>query len=1131
MINNTNKNSGKKPQRQSITQIDAGDDIRLHSGRGRHYLRMILVTFGVIFAGVAIGALGLFFLFQGGVIENDALNNRIERSITTLLGRQYEVRLGPTRVEFKGASLISITSNNVEVLKAGESTPIATIGQVVVGVPPMSLLDGRPKINSITFEASKLDIGQYLPQNNGGIPKDINKSLSQFAQILSQVQLRLSESEIKNIGIKDSLLIGFKPGPRSMGEVSIVEFLLEPGSTGELNMRLEADTGKSMVKAKAVYNLRSNGSATVIMNFDGVDVREWLPDPDDAELAEKFIASNSLVKGQLNLEFNADKTVQQPVLNLVVGKGKLRLGRKGKTSINQLALNFRLFPRLNRLILERSQISVGGLQARIVGGVTPVDPEIGLAGDVDYTLVVEQARVAPSQSGEKVYQASMLFEGEFDRTRKLLSVDQWKMSVVDGDMVGSASLGFDSETPSLVLNGISNGMPLAAVKQYWPIFLATKVRQWVGKNVHGGRITSATVTASIPGGILGRIHRGKRIGEEQLVLDVNVEGVRFDTFGDLPPVRSASGNIKTRGMRTDVALDSGVVYAANGDAINIEKGRFTILDAAERPLNATTTILAKGKLASVAEISNAAPLNIMERLKMAPGQWSGGTELDVVASFPLKKKLQFAEVDWQALVRLKNASSSKPITGRKITRSNVVIDVNPDKAVITGNSTIDGVAGKVLMIEPIGKSSKIKRKRVLNARLNDKDRQKMGLELNPVISGIVDVQMEQNGGQKAAEISVDLKNAVVALPWIGWRKGVGIPAKASFKMINERGVTKISGLKLRGQGFAMNGELVIDKNGVRSANFPTVSLNKQDDLAVRIRRKNNAYTITANGKYFDGRVLVNKLFKQNGVASEQGTTTFALSANIDKVKGFGNRFANNLVLNYSVKKGWLDALNLNTRFGRSQVTTIVAGTTGNTTNFEIRSQNAGSALSFLDLYSRMEDGVMAANLSRRRGEPFRGNVVVKKFVVVDEPKLKKLVSNKQLDEFDRGGRIKKEFNKIQTNRVPFLSAQASIEKGEGYLSMDGSLTGVQIGMTYNGLLYDKNNRMNIGGTFMPAFGISRMVSAIPFVGQILSNGKDSGLIGITYRLSGPVQSPKLVLNPLSIVAPGIFKKAFEPRGG
>jgi hypothetical protein len=334
---------------------------------------------------------------------------------------------------------------------------------------------------------------------------------------------------------------------------------------------------------------------------------------------------------------------------------------------------------------------------------------------------------------------------------------------------------------------------------------------------------------------------------------------------------------------------------------------------------------------------------------------------------------------------------------------------------------------------------------------------------------------------------------------------------------------------LSGEGFSLNGDMVIDKKGVLSADIAKVSLNKDDDLAVRIRRDKGTYTITANGGYFDGRVLVNKMFHKKGIADEQGTATFKLSANIDRVKGFGGHFADKFILHYSVKDGWLDALCVNTRFGQSQLATIEANTEAETTSFIIRSENAGSSLSFLNLYTHMVDGIVVSDLKRKRNEPFFGDVLVENFIVVDEPKLKKLVSNQQLDEYDRGGRIKKEFSKIQTNRVRFLRAESTIDKGQGYLNLNGSLTGVQIGLTYNGTLYDSENRMDMSGTFMPAFGISRIVSAIPFVGQLLSNGKDSGLIGITYRLTGPAESPKIQINPLSVVAPGVFKKVFEPR--
>ena len=240
---------------------------------------------------------------------------------------------------------------------------------------------------------------------------------------------------------------------------------------------------------------------------------------------------------------------------------------------------------------------------------------------------------------------------------------------------------------------------------------------------------------------------------------------------------------------------------------------------------------------------------------MVPGQWSGSSEIDVVAEFPLKKKMQYSEVKWQALVQMRKAASSKLINGRKITQSDVVIDVSPHKAVITGDAVIDGIRGNVLMIEPVGKNSKVKRKRVLKARMNAKDRAKIGLNIAPVITGPVDVVMEQNAGRKAAEISVNLKDAEITLPWIGWRKGVGVPAKATFRMVNAKSVTNVTKLNLQGKGFAMKGNLVFDKNGVRSADIPSISLNKGDDLAVSIKRKKGAFQINATGKSFDAAVL------------------------------------------------------------------------------------------------------------------------------------------------------------------------------------------------------------------------------------------------------------------------------------
>ncbi len=71
--------------------------------------------------------------------------------------------------------------------------------------------------------------------------------------------------------------------------------------------------------------------------------------------------------------------------------------------------------------------------------------------------------------------------------------------------------------------------------------------------------------------------------------------------------------------------------------------------------------------------------------------------------------------------------------------------------------------------------------------------------------------------------------------------------------------------------------------------------------------------------------------------------------------------------------------------------------------------------------------------------------------------------------------------------------------------------------------------MDMTGTFMPAYGINRSSANCRLVGALLGNGRDGGLIGVTYRLKGDVAKPDLHINPLSAIAPGIFRSIFEYR--
>jgi hypothetical protein len=47
------------------------------------------------------------------------------------------------------------------------------------------------------------------------------------------------------------------------------------------------------------------------------------------------------------------------------------------------------------------------------------------------------------------------------------------------------------------------------------------------------------------------------------------------------------------------------------------------------------------------------------------------------------------------------------------------------------------------------------------------------------------------------------------------------------------------------------------------------------------------------------------------------------------------------------------------------------------------------------------------------------------------------------------------------------------------------------------------------------------------IGTLLGNGRDRGLLGITFKVTGSIDKPQLTVNPLSLIAPGVFRQIFE----
>ena len=64
---------------------------------------------------------------------------------------------------------------------------------------------------------------------------------------------------------------------------------------------------------------------------------------------------------------------------------------------------------------------------------------------------------------------------------------------------------------------------------------------------------------------------------------------------------------------------------------------------------------------------------------------------------------------------------------------------------------------------------------------------------------------------------------------------------------------------------------------------------------------------------------------------------------------------------------------------------------------------------------------------------------------------------------------------------------------------------------------------------MPLFGINSVLGIIPLLGDLLVSKPGEGIIGLSYSVSGDADEPKVTINPLSIMTPGIWRRVFEGK--
>jgi hypothetical protein len=462
--------------------------------------------------------------------------------------------------------------------------------------------------------------------------------------------------------------------------------------------------------------------------------------------------------------------------------------------------------------------------------------------------------------------------------------------------------------------------------------------------------------------------------------------------------------------------------------------------------------------------------------------------------------------------------------GHKIGALTGLLSVDNQSAKLSANGTVDDIPAEFAVTEPVDQNSGVKRERVIKATLNNAQRDKLVPGLSDMVDGQIVAELTRIDDKHQA-VTLDLSRAELTVPWIGWSKGSGIGAKAQFEVSNDAGKqTTLSGFQLTGESFGVRGDVQLADGALTTASFSHVQLSPADNYSLSVKRSKGAYEISIGGNAVDMRPIITMMRANNGSAaagSNEGSST-SLRAQVDRVVGFNDEQLSNVALNFSSRGSNIVRADLSaiTGSGQALVSQMSRGDT-----ISVTSGDAGAVARFADLYDNMSAGLLNLKL-KARGTDWVGSLDIRNFQLRNEERLQSLVSTPVGEDGQSlNSAVKKD---IDVSSARFQRGFAALVYRNGALSVaNGVVRGEQIGATFQGKLRDADGNMEMTGTFMPAYGLNRLFGELPLIGAILGNGRDRGLLGITFKLEGAFDKPRLTINPLSLIAPGVFRQIFE----
>lgn len=796
----------------------------------------------------------------------------------------------------------------------------------------------------------------------------------------------------------------------------------------------------------------------------------------------------------------------------------------------------------NRIIVQPSTVRWGRSKITVSGAFNAQKDDKGKTSRWNYNLKADEAFLAADEFQVPPIAADELTAtGWVGPAAKVVTVDRLLLREGDAEVQLSGKIVNAGDTsPAMEIRGSISPMPAEIFKQFWPKFVAAGAREWAGENVSGGRVLGGTVDITIgPGEIDQVIDHGAEYAQT-VNFDMNLADLQMNYVDGMPPVVVPEASLHLRGARFYADIPQGTVNLASGEQIALFNGRYEVADLRPDVDTGVITFAGDGGLSAVLQLLDNEPLNFMQDLGKDPTSFGGRVRGEFAVTIPLRKGVEMSELGLNGKAQITDVVAANVVGDLDIQGGTYEVAVTDKALMLEGDVVVKEIPARITIQRLFGEPEATQPPIRLSAALDAEARNKLGLGINDMVTGVLPVTVSiKDPKAERPELSVeaDLTNTQMVVAGVGWTKPSGHLATMNFDIDEGQGdTTVLNNLTIRGdKDINIDGWVALNSDlGLKSFHFSDFSFNALTHVEIGGEKgEDGILRVKARGPSYDGKQLFRSLFSAGQLAEgASGTPADGLDidmdAQIDNVVGYYGTTLQQFSGNMQKRDGNLVALNVEGQLNGKEPLSVKLKREGGSRILRAETGDAGDAFRLIGFYRQVQGGTatLVVDMDTGAGDSKNGQLWAQNFQVVSDRVVEDVLNDQQ-----SAAAFGQTRRQARRDRITFNKLRAPFTVGNGqFVLRDAYMNGPTLGATMRGRVNFSQDTVDLGGTYVPLYGLNSALGQIPLLGNLLVGRQGEGIVGITFAIKGNLSDPAVLVNPMSVVAPGIFRQIFEFQG-